>query len=483
MPKCDVLLIQPNVYHSKMGTISPWDVPSLGLAYLAAVLEQKGITVKITDAHILQLSLKQLKQIIENLKPKIIGITANGYSAKFAIITAHYIRRNFPMCHIVMGGPYPTDQYQKLLTDNICDVCVIGEGEYTFLELIENIENKNLWDNIDGIAFLNSSHKIIKTKTRELIQDLDQLPFPAWHLFPPLKKYKNLRGVTKRPYVPIFTSRGCPYSCNWCTKNIHGYKFRARSPENILKEIIHNIELFKVKEITIMDDSFTLNSHRIKELCILIKKSQTNIFFNFYSGIRADSIDESLMKYLISVGINRITVGIESGNQKIVNKIGKSLDLQRVLSAIKLAKKYRLISDGYFILGHPFDTIDTMEETIQFSLRSGLDHAYFFVAMPFHGTELFKIVEKSGKFVGDFSIGCNNHIVEGNPAFIMPQFTIKDVQKKYDKSYKSFYFRISHIFQLFVIYGRNFVKYRNFYEIKWIISQFLHLIKINFKRS
>lgn len=471
-----VVLINPYIYHSNVGTITPWDSPPLGLAYLAAMLERAKINVMIIDANIEQLSPKKLLKKLKLINPHVVGITANGYSAKNALFIAKKIKNEIVNASIIMGGPYPTVEYSSILQERFCDICVLGEGELTIVELINCIFNHEDLTNIKGIAFLNKENHVIVTEPQPLIQNLDNLPFPAWHLFPPLKKYKNLRGITRRPYIPILTSRGCPYNCIWCTKNIHGYHFRARSPESVVEEIIYDVMNYHVKEIVIMDDTFSLDEIRLKKICRLLKMHKLDIIFNLYNGIRADTINDSTINYLRAIGINRITVGVESGNQDIVYRIGKSLDLQKVIKAVQICKKYHIIIDGFFILGLPFDTLTTMEQTIQFAIDTDFDHAYFFVAVPFPGTELFDIVKKTAILEKDISKGADHHIVEGIPFFSTSHFTTDIVRKKYLDAYRRFYLRPKKIFSLGLVYSRMIFKYWSIDTIKWLIAQFIHLL-------
>jgi radical SAM superfamily enzyme YgiQ (UPF0313 family) len=452
-------------------------MPPLGLAYLAAVLDKNNYFVSVIDAYLYNYSLNQLETEIQKIKPDVIGITSNIYTAKFDIITAHFIKRKFPHITIIMGGPYPTNEPEKLVKNRYCDIVVTGEGEFVLLDLIKKLDKDEDWGNVESIVYVRNN-QIIRTKKASAIQDLDALPFPAWHLFPPLKKYQNLRGVTRRPYVPIMSSRGCPFHCNWCTKSVHGYSFRARSPENILAEMKEDVAKYGVKEFAIVDDTFTLDKLRIKRLCVLIKRAKLNIILNFYNGIRADFIDESLLRFLYSVGINRITVGVESGDQQVVNLIGKALDLKKVKETVKLTKKYRMFSDGFFILGHPYDTEKTMEKTIRFPTEVGFDHAYFFVLIPFPGTDLFELIKKEGQFLINYRIGIESHIVEGKPVFETPNLPAELVYKKYVESYKRFYLRIPKIITLIKKYIQFTIKFRSFEVLRWFMSQILHLLKL-----
>ncbi|MHA1897465.1 MAG: B12-binding domain-containing radical SAM protein, partial [Promethearchaeota archaeon] len=283
--KLKIILINPYVPPDRFGTISPWDVPSLGLGYIAAVLEQNHKDVSIIDAFIERITPEKLNEILEKKKPDVIGLTANAYSAKYAAYMAYKIKQRFDTL-LVMGGPYPTSSYQYLLKHNLADIIVIGEGEYTFLELINQLERgeeEGDISDIKGISYkvieklqkwiknpekrakINEQYpnNIIINPRRPYIQDLDALPFPAWHLFPNPKKYKNLRGVIKRPYLPIFTTRGCDHACLWCNKNIHGYKIRARSVENVIDEIEYFQKKYGIKEFAFMDDNFTFDEKRI----------------------------------------------------------------------------------------------------------------------------------------------------------------------------------------------------------------------------
>ena len=150
-----VVLIQPNVFHSSLATISAWDVPSLGLAYLGAVLEGAKIEVSIIDAHIEQLQLPALLKRVESFNPHIIGIPANGFSAKYALRTIKYLRNKFPKCLYIMGGPFPTADYSYLIRQNYSDICVLGEGEITVVELIDALNNKKPLQDVKGLAYMN----------------------------------------------------------------------------------------------------------------------------------------------------------------------------------------------------------------------------------------------------------------------------------------------------------------------------------------
>src|SRR5271157_312551 len=308
-----IVLINPYVPNDPFGTATPWEVPQLGIGYIAAVLEQKGYQVKIIDAYIQKMQIKQLLSIIGREKPDLVGITSNIYTAKYACYTSFKLKQEFPNIPIIMGGAYPTVAYQLLLEKNFAAFIVIGEGEDTIIDLLEEYQKTDPdYGRVLGIAFLDQG-KVVKTPDRPFIEDLEVLPFPAWHLFPPLKKYSNLRGVTKKPYLPIMTSRGCPYECIWCTKYVHGRRSRIRSVESIIAEIRYFVNKFGVKEFAIMDDNFTVSPQRVRDFCVSLLREKLAVSINLYNGIRADAVSGDILTYLQAAGLNRVTVGIESG--------------------------------------------------------------------------------------------------------------------------------------------------------------------------
>ncbi len=473
-----VQLIVPYVPRDSLGTVTPWDIPSLGIGYIAAVLEKAGHIVNVIEAYIEKLPINKVFERIQVFNPQLIGITSNVYTAKFGFYTAYEIKRKFQSIPLVVGGPYPSAVPDLILEKGIVDFVVIGEGERTILDLVREIEHgSGNFEAVDGVAFLKDG-KIIRTKPRERCEDLDQIPFPAWHLFPNLNKYKNLRGALKRPYLPILTSRGCPYGCIWCDKSVYGRRVRRRSVESTLEEIQTMIAKYGIKEFAVMDDSFTENYARVKELCLKILKNKLNISLNLYPGIRADTVSNSLLKLLKLAGVHRVTIGVESGNQEILYKIKKNLKLESVRKAVQLIKKAGLFCDCFFILGLPFETPKTIMDTINFALELDPDHAYFFIATPYPGTEMYDLIQKNGEFLIEYKMGVPTSIVDGKATFKFQKLDPRVVERLFKYAYKHFYFRISKIINLFVVYFKFLLKYRSLNEIRWLISQSLMLFKI-----
>ncbi len=369
--------------------------PPLGLAYLAANLEKNKIEINIIDAFAENLSFNKLKNRVMELKPEVIGLTTNVDIIFHSLYTAKLLKKLLPNTKIILGGPYATDTYQYLLKYSFIDIVVLGEGEYTFTELIQKLKADESFDTIKGIAF-RSNNQLIKTQDRPFIDNLDNLPFPAWHLFPDLKKYKYFT-LTSRG-VPIITSRGCPFKCIFCSKCVHGYKVRYRSPKNVVDEMKYCINNYNITEFGIIDDHFGFNPQRAKQLCDLIIKSRLNTKFFLANGIRADALSKELITKLRSAGCWFVGIGIESGNQRVLNKIGKKVTLNQIKESIKICKQQKMLVAGYFVIGLPYANRKSINDTINFAKNSQLDLAIFNMAIPIPGTPMFQLVEKYGKF-------------------------------------------------------------------------------------
>ncbi len=441
--------------------------PPLGLAYLAAILEKNNFKINIIDCYAENLGFDDLKKIINEIKPDVVGITTNVDIIYHSLLTAKIIKEILPNTIILLGGPQATSTYKYLLKYNFIDYIVLGEGEYTTLELLQKIKNNESVETVKGIAF-RKNNKIIRTQDRGFIENLDELPFPAWHFFPNLKKYKYFT-LTNRP-LPILTTRGCPYKCIYCTKCIHGYKVRYRSPENIVDEIKHCIKKYKVKEFGIADDHFTFDAKRTIKLCDLIIKSKLKIKMTLSNGIRVDTISKKLVNKLYSAGCWFIAIGIESGNQQVLNKIGKEIKLEQITKSIKIIKQKNIIVAGYFIIGLPYDNLKTIKDTIKFAKNSDLDLAIFNLGIPFPGTKMFNLIEKYGRFTFPSKVkflrGMNTQY-EG-PYFEIWNLKKEDVIKSHKKAYKEFYFRPAKIISLMS-------KIHSSRQIKYILNYFKNM--------
>lgn len=366
-----ILLIQPEYKDS-------WAHPPLGIGYLASALKEDGQEVSFIDLTLKPLSKEELKDFIFNTKPNLIGISimVRALPTVKELITLIRQVKNIP---IVIGGPQVTIEPEFTLKYTQADYAVVGEGERALVDLVHNL----------------NARTIVK---KELVKNLDDIAFPDWGLISP-PRYKMspvLTPVKKTPIAPIITTRGCPYECSFCGGPlVWGKTFRRRSAKNIVDEIEMLRDGQGVKEIFISDDNFTLLKAHAINLCKEMIERKVNMPWCCPNGIRVDTADDELLGWMRRAGCYLVGFGIESGNQEILDRAHKQLDLKRVKEAVKAARKNKLMTYGFFIIGLPGETTATIRQTIDLSKSLRLDRAYFNILIPFPGTEIFNMYAKN----------------------------------------------------------------------------------------
>ncbi|MEX2682986.1 MAG: radical SAM protein [Candidatus Sigynarchaeota archaeon] len=463
-----IALIFPNINYRHI--IKEIISPPLGIAYLAAVLIRRGHDVRVFDAAVKNLGIEQLKNMVHDFDPAIIGFTTNVATATMACYTAKVFKKAMPQANIVFGGPWATIEADTIIKRRLADIVVLGEGEETIVQLASAIENGGEFESVDGIAFPNKAGDIIKTKNRPFIQDLDSLPFPAWNLLPNSKHYHyNNRYY---PFYPILTSRGCPFDCIYCTKVVHGYKMRYRSVENVIAEIRFLKERYKIKELIIADDNFTQDPERAEQIFDRIYEEKLDIKILFSNGIRSDIYSERLVAKMKRAGVYRVFLGIESGNQLMVNKIKKGLRLDVVRGFVELLRKYNIEQGGYFMLGLPDDTPATMMDTIRFALQLRIKpHFHKTIAIP--GTKLYEQVKDCVQNKGlmfDASFSKSGATFERYPG------QGKDMMRAIKQGYARFFFNPRTIINLIS-------ETRTMQDVFWAFNSGLRILEMTFGKG
>jgi anaerobic magnesium-protoporphyrin IX monomethyl ester cyclase len=372
----------------RVGFISPmWlDIenpyPPLGIAYISAVLEQEGYVVRIFDfsLHPEKSVDEKINEVIE-FKPDVIGITCmtNTYANALEIARRVKKSRDIP---IIFGGPHATVLPEETLDNGEVDYVVTGEGEHTTLKLIKS--SREGLEDIPGIGYREDGN-IHVNPPGPYIQNLDGLPYPARHLLD-LEAY-TLSAPDGGKMASVMSSRGCPYGCTYCFKDLFGRRYRARSPEDIVEEILELKNKFGYNYIYFIDDLFTYDAGRVGKICSLIKEK--NLEISWQCLARVDRVDYNLLKTMKEAGCFKIHFGIESGNPKILKRIRKAINLDQVREAVENCRKVGIKTKGYFMLGLPGDTEETMRETIKFAYDLRLDEWMFSVTTPFPGTEMW----------------------------------------------------------------------------------------------
>lgn len=379
--------------------------PPLGIAYIAAYLrENSSCKVEIIDTTF-NTSSEYISSIFKHNDYDIIGISSMTSMINDAIKVAEIAKANKPDSLVIAGGPHPTVLPDETLQNKNIDAVCIGEGETTFLEIVQN--NGNL-EGVKGVWFKKNGN-ILKNPRREPIEELDTLPFPALDLLPMNKYFKNWFQLDSADPnlvgTSIIASRGCPYNCTYCQptlRTIFGNKIRKRSPENILQEIIRLKEKYNINAFMFQDDTFIIDKKWVLEICDRILDNGLDL--KWCCNVRANLVSKDLLTRMKASGLRKISVGIESASQRILDDIyNKGITIEQVKRTVEIAKELELKVQGYFMLGAPTETVDEIKRTINFAKTLDIDEATFSIATPLPHTQLYdKIKELIVKDYGLF---------------------------------------------------------------------------------
>ena len=416
--------------------------PPLGLAYLGAVLERAGHKVRIID-YTARYPYPPLPEIIKEFFPDLIGLTATTPSFESTLRMAKKLRGITPSTPLILGGAHVTCAAESAMASGLFEIGVIGEGEDTIVELAARRKDGNFsgLDQVAGIIY-REGENFRRTNPRPYIQDLDSLPFPAYHLLPPLSHYHPTPASYRRlPVGILMTSRGCPFHCTFCDRSIFGNTTRFHSTERVLAEVEWMIRELGAKEIRFFDDTFTLKRDRAAEICAGLKDRGLNIPWTCLTAVKA--VTPKLLKKMKAAGCWQVLYGLESGDDKMLELLGKGNSVEANRNAVMWAHQVGLEIRGDFIVGTPGETMESLEKTLKFTLESGLDYAHFNKFTPFPGTELYRRLVSVG-YSFDFTQGCS--ILDHGALLFVPKSLDREEYRKWlDRAFKKFYLRPSHI--------------------------------------
>jgi len=437
-----ILLIAPSQKQIYGEKISP-PYPSLGLLMIGAVLREMKQTVKFIDIDAQNYDDYRLIAEIKNYNPALVCLTCVTPTFNAASRVAGLVKKHSSAL-VVFGGVHATIAPEECFKNTDIDFLAIGEGELTIKELAGRLETGTKdFSGIKGLWSRNGQ-AIIKGEARPLIENLDELPWPAWDLVENLNNYQTPDAL-RRPVMSIMTTRGCPFGCTFCcSKQIFGRRYRVRSKDSLIKEIKYYIEKFGVKELHIMDDVFTLSKERTIEICRAIQAEKFDLTFSFANGIRVDSVDDEVMQILKDTGFQDLGFGVETGDEKILESIKKSTTKDSMRRAFKLAKKFGFNTWGFFMFGLPGETQITIKKTIDFAIELDPDFAKFLILKPFPGSEVFNDLNSRG-CIKDFNY--DNYGVYTAPIHELPNLSAQAMLKWQRWAYLRFYLRPRKIIQ------------------------------------
>jgi anaerobic magnesium-protoporphyrin IX monomethyl ester cyclase len=434
----------------------------LGLAYLAAMSEQRGDRVVVFDADVEEQSISDF---VQEYRPHIVGITANTPQVKQAWRTAEAIKQVVDV-PIVLGGPHVSVLPEESCEKPWVDIVVRGEGEEIWIEICEKLEafrldqpsfstagfmnpTHGIFADCPGLTYKSSDGQIHHNPDRPAIADLDSLPWPAYHLFK-MDRYTCLQPATDHVdgarSFSIMTSRGCPYRCTFCSQSIMPIKWRSRSAENVIAEWRHLVQDLDAQEIGVLDDSANIRVNRLEELGhSLIKNELNHVPWIFVNGIRANLAHKDLLVLLKQAGLKRLAFGVETGDPDILKSIDKKVDHETIRQAFRNAKDAELETIAFLILGLPGETRATMQRTIDFAIELDPLIANFSMMTPYPGTKVYEIVKRQGRLlINDWE---DYVFFEQQARYEMGEMTAELVEEMYRKAYRQFYLRPSPIFR------------------------------------
>lgn len=453
-----VMIVNPR-FHLPIDTRT---TPHLGLAYLAAVSEQRGDEVLLFDADVED---EPITAAIKRFDPQVVGITANTPQVKSAWRAAQAIKsiKDVP---VVLGGPHVSVLPAESAAHPEVDIVVRGEGETVWVKLCDLIERASqtqanftarhlldpqagLLDGLLGISYFTTDGQEHHNPDHPPIADLDTLPFPAYHFFK-MDRYTNLQPATDAvdgsKSFSIMTSRGCPYRCTFCSQSIMPIKWRARSPQSVLAEWQHLVHNLGAQEIGVLDDSANIQVNRLEQIAdLLIEHNINHVPWIFVNGIRANLASVQLLDKLRQAGLKRVAFGVESGDPGVLLSIDKKIDHDTIRQAFKNAKSVGLETIGFFIIGLPGETEESMEKTIQFACEVDPLIANFSMMTPYPGTKVYEIVKRQGRLLlKDWE---DYVFFDGKARYELEGMTAELVERKWKEAYRRFYLRPHRVVQ------------------------------------
>ncbi|MCX5785608.1 MAG: radical SAM protein [Elusimicrobia bacterium] len=443
-----ILLINPPHSFSRYNPLAGagMALPPLGLLYIAAYLRKElpEAELKVIDCPALKLSAEDFEAEVKAFRPDLAGVTVYTGTFTSSANAAAAIKKIFPHCFVAAGGPHATARPAQCLEKEGFDAVIAGEGERAFAELAVRLAKGLGPDGIGGLVLKKRSGSG-ETAARYAPLDLDTLPMPARDLVD-LKLYRPaIFGYKRFPVTSMVTSRGCPFTCGFCSKSVFGDQYRAQSPERTLGEILWLIKDYGIREISFQDDTFTLDRERVMKLCALIKENGLNLTWSCMT--RVDLVDGELLKKMREIGCVSIAFGIDGASDGACGLMGKGFKMSRAREAVLAARNTGIETRGYYVFGYPGETPVSMKAALKNIMEIDTDHVFFAFAHPFFDTRLYaEAKERDLLLAGDDEL-CDSYD-NTQPLIKVRGAESSDLLKFCRRAYLRYYLRPSRLFNI-----------------------------------
>lgn len=438
----NILLIAPPIYKSEYSSRGSGQtasiLPPMGLAYIAALLRKNRHYCEILDGLAKPCHLDEIAKKCHSFD--VIGITSGSTYAFRVNQLLNKLKQDKVKATIVIGGPHATILPQSCL-ENGADYVVLGEGELPMLELVNALENNGDITRVGSLSYIREN-KLIKNPRMPLIEDLDEIPIPAYDLLP-MKCYRTSEARTiKQPSYSLLTSRGCTGKCTFCNKSVSGSKVRYFSADRITEEFFLLRDRYGAEDVAILDDNFLTDHNLVNNVCDRLIKNRFDKTWSVEA--RVDHVNKNILKHLKEAGCDFIAYGIESGSQRMLDIMKKGVTLEQVKNAVKVTKEVGINIRGYFMIGLPYETLEDMEKTIRFAIELDIEVASFTLFVPLPGTLDYKRAKKTGTFP-DPEYFLHSIYPEFNfpdsVLYIPEGMTAEELFNKHKSAYNRYYFR------------------------------------------
>lgn len=419
--------------------------PRIGLAYIAAYLREKGVDVNVLDCRALGLKTNDIAEAIKEFDPDILA--AGPFTEE--IVSTYEVfklaRELKPGITNLIGGPHATALPERTLKEfPEIDIIVYGEGEISMADLA-GCQSKEDLHKINGITYRNGKG-IIKNKPNPQVEDIDNLPYPAWDLFP-LHAYKGILTIgslerVNRKFLelPILSARGCPFQCNFCFKTF-GNSLRKRDSKKVVDELEYNYEKYGITHTVFVEGTFATDQRQAIEMCNDIIKRKLHKKIKWLCETRVDRVDEGFLKKIKEAGCEEVDFGVESGDEEILKRSKKGITIPQVKRAVKLAKEAGLKVGCYFIIGHPYETKESIKKTYKLARQLDSDILSVGIMIPYPGTE---VKDMAIKGEGNYRLLPNEWMdytkQRGGP-LEMKNLSIDEIRKIQSREYIKYYLR------------------------------------------